>query len=172
MLEDQGRKTTIQELVDKLRTVYQTASIVTDLGKKRKFKKFSEESRDTFRKLGKIELYELGEISETVQCQECLKNALEELIYCPCGVCLMPSPEEKRQINTQCEIMTIPFYTVSEDDSRGANLGGAQWQHIHWKARDARKGARKQDHKSVTLRWQKDAKYRAAQTVHGCREEQ
>ena len=63
--------------------------------------------------------------------------------------------------------MTIPFYTVSEDESRGAKHGIPQW-----KARDATKGARKRDHKSLTLRWQKDAMYRAAQTVHGCREEQ
>ena len=50
VLEDQGRMTNNEELLDKLRTGYQTASIVTDLDKKRKFKEFSEESRDTIRK--------------------------------------------------------------------------------------------------------------------------
>ena len=42
-------------------------------------KKFSEESRDTIRELGNMEVHALGEISETVQCQACLKNALERV---------------------------------------------------------------------------------------------
>ena len=86
VLEDQGRMTNIEELLEKLRTGYQTASIVTDLDKKRIFKKFSEESRDTIRKLGNIELYELGAISKTVQWQACLRCSLERLISCSCGV--------------------------------------------------------------------------------------
>ena len=83
----------IQELVDKLRTGYQTESIINYLGTTGKFNEFSEASTRTFRELGNIELYELGETSKTVQCQEGVKYALEGLLYCPCGVCLMPSLE-------------------------------------------------------------------------------
>ena len=90
VLEDQGRMTNIEELLDNLRTGYQTASIVTDWDKKRKLKKFGEKSTDSNRKLGNTELYELGEISETVRCRACLKKALQRLIYCACCVCFMP----------------------------------------------------------------------------------
>ena len=47
----------------------------------------------TIRELGNKRLYELGEISKTVQCQAGLKYAPEGLHW-PCGVCLMPSPEQ------------------------------------------------------------------------------
>ena len=43
----------------------------------------------------------------------------------------MPSPEQKRKIKTQFEIMAIPFYAVGEDDTRGAKHGASQWQHDH-----------------------------------------
>ena len=42
-LEDQERMTKIQEVVDKVRSEYQTESVVADLSKKGKFKKSSEE---------------------------------------------------------------------------------------------------------------------------------
>ena len=58
-LEDQETMTKIEELVDKLRSGHHAESIITNLGKKGKFKKFSEGTKDTMRKLGNIELYEL-----------------------------------------------------------------------------------------------------------------
>ena len=70
-----------------------------------------------------IELYKLGEISKTVQRPACLKYALEGLLSSTCGVCLMPSPEQERKIKTQFEIMSVPFFTMREDDSRGAKHG-------------------------------------------------
>ena len=81
MLEDQGKMTQIQELVDKLRTEYQTEWSMADLGKKGKSNKFSEESRRTLQKLGNIDLYELGEMSTTTQCRACLKHAPEGSIF-------------------------------------------------------------------------------------------
>ena len=56
-----------------------------------------------------------------------------------CGVCLMPSPKQQRKIKTQFEIMSVPFFKVREDDSRGAKHGLTQWQYDHWKAKDAKK---------------------------------
>ena len=83
----------IEELVDKLWSEHHTESIVTNLGKKGKFKKFSEGSKDTVRKLGTTELYELGQISKTVQFQACLKYAPEGSIY----VCLSPRRDRKER---------------------------------------------------------------------------
>ena len=47
VLEDQERMSKNQEVVDKLRTGYQTESIMKDLGKKGKSNMFSEASRHT-----------------------------------------------------------------------------------------------------------------------------
>ena len=88
----------IQELDDMLRTGYQIESIVNDLGKTGQFNEFSEASKRTIRELENMELYELGEMYKTVQCQACLKYASEGLLYCLCGVCLIPSPEQTRKI--------------------------------------------------------------------------
>ena len=68
--------TKIQELMDKLRSEYQTELIVADLGKKGNLNTFSEESERTNQKLGSIELFELREISKTTQCQACLEYSL------------------------------------------------------------------------------------------------
>ena len=75
----------------------------------------------------------------------------------------MPSPEQKRLIKTQLELMSVPFYTVREDDSRGAKHRLSQWQYDHWKARDATKCARNTGKDSIVQRWQEDETYRASQ---------
>ena len=49
VLEDRERMSQIQDSVDKLRTEYQTESIIADLEKKGKFNRFSEESKLTIR---------------------------------------------------------------------------------------------------------------------------
>ena len=123
VLEDQGRMTQIQELVDKLRSEYQTESIVADLGKKGNFNRFSAASKRIIFNLGTIELYELGEMSKKTQCQSCSKYSVEGLLYCSCGVCLMPSLEQKRKIKSESEILSVPFYVVTTDSSRGARRG-------------------------------------------------
>ena len=80
MLEDQGRMTQIQELVDKLRSEYQTESVVAHLRKKGKLNRFSEEPKRTILRLGNIELYELGDISKKTQRQACSKYSPEGLL--------------------------------------------------------------------------------------------
>ena len=67
----------------------------------------------------------------------------EGLLYCSCGVCLMPSPKQKRKIKTEIEIMSDSYYTVREGSSRGAGHGETQLQHDHWKAKDARVASKK-----------------------------
>ena len=55
--------TNIQELVDNLRSEYQTecVSFQTEV-RKDKFNRFSEESKKDNSKIAKIELYEMGEV--------------------------------------------------------------------------------------------------------------
>ena len=129
MLEDQDRMSQIQELVDKLRTEHQIESITADLEKKCKFNRFSDASKRAIRELGNLDLYELGEVSKTVQCQVCFRHASEGLLYCPCGVCLMPSSEQKRKIKTQFEILSAPFYSVTtpERQNTGGSVAGRPW---------------------------------------------
>ena len=125
--------------------------------------KFSEESRRTIHELGNIELYELGQISRTVQCHSWLKHIPEGLTFCSCGICLRPDEETIQRIKARFQAMIVLFHLARLNYSRGKKHGEAHWQRDHWKAMDARRGARKNNHDSIVLRWQNDAKYRESQ---------
>ena len=152
--------TQIQDLLDKLRSEYQTESVIADLSKKGKFNRFSEDPKKTIQRLGNIELYELGEVSKMTQCAPCSKYWPAGLLYCTCGVCFMLSLEQKRKINCQFEILSIPYFIVITDYSWGARYGQSQWQYYHWKAKDTKRNAQKKNHDFILLRWQDDERYR------------
>ena len=109
-------------------------------------------------------------MSKTVQFQACLMYSPEGLLCCSCGVCLMPSPEQRRKIRSHSELMSMPYDVVKTDCSRGAKHGETQWQYDHWKAKDAQRHVTRKKHDSILLRWQNDERYRT-QTVHGWTEE-
>ena len=67
---------------------------------KRTSNAFSEASRRTNKELGIIELFNLGESSQSVQCTTCLKYSEEGAFYCTCGVCLVLSPEQTEDRDT------------------------------------------------------------------------
>ena len=70
VLEDQGRMTKIQELVDKLRPEYRAESVVADMRKEGLFNRFSEKSKRTIQRLGNIEWHELEKITKTQACSQ------------------------------------------------------------------------------------------------------
>ena len=72
-----------------------------------------------------------------------------------------PRPNRKERFKTQFEMISVPFSSVREDDSRGAKHWQTQWQYDFWKARDAKRSA-KTGKDSIVLRWQEDEKYRAS----------
>ena len=43
----------------------------------------------------------------------------------------MPSPEQKKRIKIQFEVMSVPHYLVRVDYSRGAKHGENKWQKSH-----------------------------------------
>ena len=90
--------TNIPILVDKLHAGYQTKNVINDFEEKGTSYTFSEASRRTIKELGNIILYGLGEISKTVQCPTCLRCSKEGTYYSTCGVCLVPSPVQTRNI--------------------------------------------------------------------------
>ena len=94
---------------------------------------FSKGSSRTTHELGNIELHELGQISRTVQCQSCLKQLPEGLIFCSCGICLRPDEEQIQRLNARFQ---VPCYLARVNCSRGKIHGEAQWQEDHWKAKD------------------------------------
>ena len=63
------------------------------------------------------------ERSQTVQSPACLKHAPERLIYCSCGVCFRPSPEQKLRKKILFEMMIVLRCFVPVDHSRGATHG-------------------------------------------------
>ena len=130
--------------------------------------KFSEQSSRTIHELENIELHEPGQTPRTVQCHSCLKHIPEGLIFCACGICLPPDGEQIQSIKAR-ESRPRQFLAAlrTVDYSRGKRHGEAQWQRDHWKAMDARRGARKKGHDSIVIRWQEDEKYRKFQKVHG-----
>ena len=159
MLEDQGRMTKIQELANTLRSEYQTESVIADLGKENSTG-FSVELDKTIERLRNVELYELGEVSKKTQCPSCSKYSFEGLLNCSCGVCLTPSPEQKRKIKSQFEILSIPYHVVQTDYSRGAKHG-----QIIGQRKIQSEMRKKKNNDSILLKWQNDERYRKSRTV-------
>ena len=151
----------------KLRTGYRTKSIIEDLGEPAKSIKLSEESIRTIHELGNVPLHELGQISKSVQCQIRLKHIPEGLIFCACGICLRLDEKQMQRINARFQALIVPYYFARVNYSRGKRHGEAQWQRDHWKAMDARRGARRKGHDSIVIRWQEDEKYRNSQKARG-----
>ena len=79
----------------------------------------------------------------------------------------MPSPEQTRKIKTRFEKMSVPFYIVKEDDSRGAKHARERWQYDHWKAKDATKAVLKRNYCSFWHRLHTDKRYQESQWNHG-----
>ena len=82
--------------------------------KKGIFKTFSESSRRTIKEVGNIEFCELGETFKTSQCPSCLKYSKEGTVYCSCGICLTPSPEQTEKIKNRIDIISNPPYIIKE----------------------------------------------------------
>ena len=137
ILKDEDRMDKNPKVVDKLLFGYWTKSIIEVLENTEKSVKFSEDSSRTIEQLDNVELHELAERSRTVQCQSCLQDVPEGLIFCTCGMCLRPSEEQTQRIKTQFAGMKVPFYHARVNYSRGKRHGEAQWQKDNWKARDA-----------------------------------
>ena len=58
----------------------------------------------------------------------------------------MPSPEQRRSIKSQFEILSIAYFVVKTDYSGGARHGQSQWQYDHWKAKeDAKRHAERKN---------------------------
>ena len=96
VLEDQGRKTKIQELVDKLRSEKQTKSVIVDLRKENSTGSVRNPKRQ-FKELGNIDLNELGDVSKKTLCPSCSKYSSGRVLHYSCGVCLRPLSEQKAQ---------------------------------------------------------------------------
>ena len=163
VLEDQGRMTKIQEKVVKLRTEHRTESVIPDLSKTGEFNRFSEESKKTVEKSGKIDLFELTEVSKKIQCPSCAKNWQGRLLNCTCGICLVPSTEQRSKIKNQFEILPIPIYIVKKDYSRGAKHGRTQALYDHFKASEPTRHAKKKESLSIAERWHRDEFHRNSQ---------
>ena len=80
--------------------------------------------------------------------------------------CIHHAVAGTEKIGTQFEFVSVPYYLVRFDYSRGAKYGQSQWQYDHWKARDPKRGATRHKHDSIELRWKRADKYRASQTFH------
>ena len=47
----------------------------------------------------------------------CLKYSKEGTVYCLCGICLVPSPEQTEKIKNRFEIISNPLYFIKETHS-------------------------------------------------------
>ena len=118
VLEDQEGMSQIHEVGDKLRTGYQTESIINDLEKKGTSNMFSEASRRTIKELGNVELYELGEMSKTVQCATCAEDIHKKDYFIAHPVyakCLRQNREERLKLDLRSCLS--PFSSVRKDDT-------------------------------------------------------
>ena len=83
----------------------------------------------------------------------------------------MASTEQKCKIKSQSEILSMPYYIVRKDHSRGAKQGPTQWQYDHSKAKETTRNVRKKGYDSISPRWQDDVRYRNSQIAVGWTEE-
>ena len=67
--------------------------------------------------------------------------------------------------------MSVPFYTLREDDSRGANHGIERWFCDHWKTEDGTRDVLRRNYRSVLLPWRTDKRYQLSQWNLGWKEE-
>ena len=102
----------------------------------------------------------------STQCLSCLKYTIEGTVYCLCGKCLMPSPEQTDKIKNRIDITSNPLYTMKEGHT-GERHGPKQWQYEHWKAKDATEGAKKRRYKPIEHRWLTDIAFRESKLSHG-----
>ena len=171
ILKDEEWMGQTHEEVGKLRKASYTKSIREDQRKPENYMIFSEESRRIIHELGNIELYELGQMSSTIQCHFCYKHMPEGLRICICGMCLRPDEDTISKIEARFKTLIVPHYFAHINRSRGEKCGESKWHKDHWKAVDATRGANKNGHDTVTIRWQADEQHREAQLAHGWTEE-
>ena len=115
-----------------------------------------------------MELFELAQISKTIRCHSCLKHLTEELKFCGCGVCLQPDEDTINRIKARFQALKAPCYLARLNRSRGKKRRDSEWQQDHWKAIDAREGARKHNnHPTILSRWQNDEQYRTSELAIG-----
>ena len=65
----------------------------------------------------------------------------------------------------------VRYHLARVNYSRSKRHGEAQWKKDHWKAIDARRGARRKDHDSIVIRWQGGEKYRESRKAQEWTEE-
>ena len=157
----------INKTLEKLKSGSCTKSIREELKKKGDMI-FSEESSRVIYEMGNMELFELVQISVTIQCHSCLKHVPEGFKLCGCGVCLRPDEDTTNRIKARFQALMVPCCLARVSRSRARKHGDQQWQEDHWKAIDAKKGAREHNaHPSVLSRWQNDEQYRTSQLAIG-----
>ena len=82
-------------------------------------------------------------------------------------MCLRPDDATIERIRAKFQALIVPYYLARLSRSRGKKHGETQWQQDHWKAMDVRRGAKKHNKDTITIRWQQDEKYRNSQQADG-----
>ena len=89
----------------------QTLSLPT-WARKGKSNRSSKESKKTIQRLGKSNCMIWEMFPRKHSARPAPSVGLRDWLYCTCGVCLRPSPEQKRKIKSQFDVLSIPYYTV------------------------------------------------------------
>ena len=169
--KDEGQTGQIQKVVDKLRTGSHVRSIIEDMGKTGKSISSAKSRVVQFTNWETLSCTSWEKHPEPCKCQSCLKHVPEGLVFCSYSVCLRPNEEQIQRIKTRVEVMIVRYNQARVNYSRGKKQEEGPWQKEHWKAEDALRGARKNNHDSIVLRCQKDEKYRESSRVHGWTED-
>ena len=104
----------------------------------------------TIKEMGNIEVHDLGETCRTIQCPSCLKKTKEGTVFFLC--------ERTEKIKNRIGIISNPLHIIKEGHT-GERHVPTQWQHDHWKAKDATIAVKKRDFESIEHRWLADPQY-------------
>ena len=121
---------------------------------------------------GNIELYELGHMFSTIQCHiHASSTCREGPAFRRCGICLRPDEATTGRIHARFQTLIVPYCFARINRPKGKKCCESQWPQHQWKVVDATRGAHKRGHDTITIRWQRDDKYRNSQLAHGRTEE-
>ena len=84
-------------------------------------------------------------------------------------LCLRQNRKEILRLDLR--YMSVPFYTVREDDTRGTKDGQSRWQYDHLEGKRRNKRAAEEKYRSILHRWQEEEAYRDSKSARGWTEE-
>ena len=167
----QAENSRVRELVKKIENHPHRQSLQRDLQKNKAYNPFSTTTKKMIQDVGNVELFELFETDCKTQCQECLSDWSEGIVYCTCGHLLKEITATRRVIEYTLDLISIPEYVIKKGRHHGHRYGKTPQQKEYHQAHNLKKRCIKKHFKGIHDRFLRDPEFRTAMLEHGRDEE-